>query len=169
MSQTDLAAPTVEDLRETIAGEVITPDDPAYEEARLVWNGRIDRRPALVVRCASTGDVVAALATAREHDLVVSVRCGGHSTPGYSSCDGGIVIDLRGMNGVKVDATTATARVQGGTSWGSLTRPLRSMGWRSPAGASPTPASAGSRWAAAAAGSSAPTGSPARACSRPRW
>src|SRR5208283_6195830 len=109
-----------EDLRSSIAGEVITPDDPAYEEARLVWNGMIDRRPALVVRPCSSGDVVAALAIAREHDLLVSVRCGGHSTPGYSSCDGGMVIDMRPMNRVEVDAGAGTARVQGGTTWGEL-------------------------------------------------
>jgi FAD/FMN-containing dehydrogenase len=120
MSQTDLAAPTVEDLRSSIAGEVITPDDPAYEEARLVWNGMVDRRPALVVRCSSSEDVVTALAVAREHDLLVSVRCGGHSTPGYSSCDGGLVIDLRAMNDVQVDPEARIARVAGGASWGEL-------------------------------------------------
>ena len=80
----------------------------------------VDRRPAMVVRCASTDDVVAALAFAREHDLIVSVRCGAHSTPGYSSCDGGVVIDLRGMNAVEVDADAKTARVQGGAVWAEL-------------------------------------------------
>jgi FAD/FMN-containing dehydrogenase len=120
MSPCALATPTVEELRSTITGQVIAPDDQAYEEARLVWNGMIDRRPALVVRCSSADDVVAALATAREHDLLVSVRCGGHSTPGYSSCDDGIVIDLRGLNAVEVDPAAQTARVGGGTTWGEL-------------------------------------------------
>jgi FAD/FMN-containing dehydrogenase len=120
MSPPALATPTLEELRSTITGEVITPQDHAYEEARLVWNGMIDRRPALVVRCSSSDDVVAALAAAREHDLLVSVRCGGHSTPGYSSCDDGIVIDLRGMNGVEVDTDAQTARVGGGATWGEL-------------------------------------------------
>ena len=120
MGQSALATPTLEDLRATVAGEVITPEDDAYEEARLVWNGMIDRRPALVVRCACTDDVVAALATAREHSLLVSVRCGAHSTPGYSSCDDGIVIDLRPMNAVEVDPDAQTARVQGGASWAEL-------------------------------------------------
>jgi FAD/FMN-containing dehydrogenase len=119
-SQTALATPTLEDLRAAISGEVITPADPAYEEARMVWNGMIDRRPALVVRCASSADVIAALATAREHSLLVSVRCGGHSTPGYSSCDDGIVIDLRGMNRVQVDADARTARVGGGATWAEM-------------------------------------------------
>jgi len=120
MSQPALAALDLDELRSTIRGEVITPEDPSYEEARLVWNGMIDRRPALVVRCTSSADVQAGLATAREHDLLVSVRCGGHSTPGYSSCDDGVVLDMRPMNGVIVDAEARTARVQGGTTWAEL-------------------------------------------------
>ena len=131
MSLQDLAAPTVEDLRSRIAGEVITPDDPDYEEARLVWNGMIDRRPALVVRPSSSDDVVAALAIAREHDLLVSVRCGGHSTPGYSSCDDGIVIDMR-----RDEPRSRSTPMRGPhgfravPSGQSLTRPPRSTGWR---------------------------------------
>ena len=120
MSQLAIPAPAVDELRSKVLGEVVTPVDPAYEEARLVWNGMIDRRPALVVRCSRTPDVAAALACAREHGLPVSVRCGAHSTPGYSSCDGGIVIDLRPMNGVEVDAESRTARVQGGAVWAEL-------------------------------------------------
>ncbi len=120
MSPSAVAAPTLDELRARIDGEVITPQDAAYEEARMVWNGMIDRRPALVVRCASADDVVAALGVAREHDLPVSVRCGAHSTPGYSSCDEGIVIDLRPMNTVEVDPDAQTARVQGGAVWAEL-------------------------------------------------
>ncbi len=120
MSQSTVTGPAVDELRAKVAGEVITPEDPAYEEARRVWNGMVDRRPALVVRCASTEDVVAALGCAREHDLLVSVRCGGHSTPGYSSCDDGLVIDLRPMSGVQVDADARTARVGGGAVWAEL-------------------------------------------------
>jgi FAD/FMN-containing dehydrogenase len=120
MSQSTLSAPAVSELRSKVAGEVITSEDPAYEEARRVWNGMVDRHPKLVVRCAGTDDVVAALACAREHDLLVSVRCGAHSTPGYSSCDDGIVIDLRSMNAVEVDAEKRTARVKGGAVWAEL-------------------------------------------------
>ena len=120
MSQPTLPATAASELRSNVGGEVITPEHPAYEEARQVWNGMIDRRPALVVRCSGTPDVVAALACAREHDLPVSVRCGAHSTPGYSSCDDGVVIDLRPMNRVEVDAETQTARVQGGAVWAEL-------------------------------------------------
>src|SRR5437588_6947004 len=108
---------TVDQLRETVGGAVITPVDPAYGEARRVWNGMVDRRPAVVVRCASTADVVAAVNFGREHDLVVSVRGGSHSTPGYSTCDDGIVIDLGPMNREDVDAGARTAKPQVRATW----------------------------------------------------
>jgi FAD/FMN-containing dehydrogenase len=120
MSQVAIDEPTIEQLRSTLAGEVITPEDSAYEEARLVWNGMVDCRPALIVRCASAADVAAAVAFGREHDLGVAVRGGSHSTPGYSTCDGGIVIDLRPMNRIQVDPAGGTARVQGGAVWAEL-------------------------------------------------
>src|SRR5437588_108611 len=117
MSQIALEDGTIEQLRATVGGEVIAPDHEAYHEARKVWNGMIDRYPALVVRCASTADVVAAVAFGREHDLVVSVRGGSHSTPGYSTCDGGIVIDLGPMNRVDVDPAASTAKPQVRATW----------------------------------------------------
>jgi FAD/FMN-containing dehydrogenase len=120
MSQLAIDDATIDRLRSGIGGEVIAPEDPAYGEARRVWNGMIERHPALIARCAGTQDVAAALAFAREHRLVVSVRGGSHSTPGYSSCDGGIVIDLGLMKGVDVDPEARTARVQGGAVWGDV-------------------------------------------------
>jgi FAD/FMN-containing dehydrogenase len=120
MSQLAMDDATIEGLRATIAGEVITPDDPAYEEARRVWNGMVDRHPALVVRCVSTEDAAAAVSFARDNDLIVAVRGGAHSTPGYSTCDGGLVIDLQPMNGVEVDPEARTACVQGGAKWADL-------------------------------------------------
>jgi FAD/FMN-containing dehydrogenase len=120
MTQVALEDATVEQLRKSVDGEVITPSDPAYEEARKVWNGMIDRRPALIVRCASSPDAAAAVGFGREHDLVVAVRGGGHSTPGYSTCDDGVVVDLSAMNKVEVDSEARTARVQGGATWGDL-------------------------------------------------
>jgi FAD/FMN-containing dehydrogenase len=119
-SQVALEDGTVEQLRSAVGGQVITPTDGDYEEARLVWNGMIDCRPAVIVRCASTDDVVTAVNFGREHDLVVAVRGGSHSTPGHSTCDDGIVIDLSPMNRVKVDPGARTARVQGGATWGHM-------------------------------------------------
>jgi FAD/FMN-containing dehydrogenase len=119
-SQVTLEDASIEQLRTTVAGEVITPGDADYEEARRVWNGMIDCHPALIARCSSTDDVAAAVNFGRDHDLVVSVRGGSHSTPGYSTCDDGIVIDLGPMNRVQVDPEARTARVQGGATWGHM-------------------------------------------------
>jgi FAD/FMN-containing dehydrogenase len=120
MSQLAIDDAAIESFGAQIAGEVVAPEHAAYDEARKVWNGMIDRHPALIVRCKSTGDVAAAVNFARDNGLLVSVRGGAHSTPGYSTCDGGIVIDLQPMNGVQVDADTRTARVQGGAKWADL-------------------------------------------------
>jgi hypothetical protein len=120
MSQVAIDDATIDGLRSSIAGQLISPEDQGYEEARKVWNGMIDRHPALIVECSSTADVVAAVNFGRENGLVVSVRGGAHSTPGYSSCDGGIVIDLKPMHAVEVDPDARTARVQGGARWAHL-------------------------------------------------
>ena len=110
----------VESLRAKVKGHVVVPEDPSYDEARRVWNGMVDRKPAAVVRCISTSDVVAAVTFARERELLLAVRCGAHSTPGYSTCDGGVVIDLRPMHAVEVDPDALVARVQGGAVWAEL-------------------------------------------------
>ena len=119
-SQVALADGTIEQLRAAVGGEVVTPGDADYEEARRVWNGMIDCHPAVIVRCASTDDVATAVNFGRDHDLLVSVRGGSHSTPGYSTCDDGIVIDLGPMNRVTVDPDSRTARVQGGATWADM-------------------------------------------------
>jgi FAD/FMN-containing dehydrogenase len=111
-------ASTIGDLRSTTDGQVIGPDDAAYDEARRVYNAMIDRRPSVVVRPAGAADVVAAVGHARENDLPVAVRGGGHSVPGFGTVDDGIVIDLSGMREVTVDAGARTARAQGGATWG---------------------------------------------------
>ena len=101
-------------------GELIRPDDPGYDTARQLFNGAIDKRPALIARCAGSGDVQAALAHAREHGLTVAVRGGGHSAIGYSSCDDGIVIDTGPMKNVDIDVDACTGRFGAGLTWGEL-------------------------------------------------
>lgn len=110
----------VEALAASLRGAVILPGSESYDTARKVWNGLFDRRPALIARCSGTADVVKAVDFAREHVLLTAVRGGGHSTSGKSTCDGGLVIDLSAMRGVRVDAYTKTARVEGGALLGQL-------------------------------------------------
>jgi FAD/FMN-containing dehydrogenase len=107
-------------LDSRFAGELIRPDDPGYDEARQLFNGSIDKRPALIASCTGPEDVQAALAHAREHDLVVAVRGGGHSTVGHSSCDDGIVIDTGPMKDVDIDVEARTGRFGAGLTWGEL-------------------------------------------------
>ena len=115
-----MAAVKLDDLRALVRGSIIGPDDDGYEEARVVYNAMIDRRPAAVVRAANAGDVMAAVDFARENGLDLAVRGGGHSVPGFGTCDGGVVIDLSGMRGVRVDPATSTARAEGGATWGDF-------------------------------------------------
>ncbi|HEX6400528.1 MAG TPA: FAD-binding oxidoreductase [Actinomycetota bacterium] len=110
-------ASTVEELRGRTSGQVITQDDPDYDEARAVYNAMIDKRPSVVVRATGVADVVAAVDHAREHGLPIAVRGGGHSVPGFGTVDGGIVVDLGLMREVTVDPTAKTARAQGGATW----------------------------------------------------
>ena len=107
-------------LESQFTGELIRPDDSGYDEARSLFNGAIDKRPALIARCANTADVQAALAHARENDLVVAVRGGGHSTAGHSSCDDGIVIDTGPMKHAEIDVEACTGRFGAGMNWGEL-------------------------------------------------
>lgn len=111
---------SVDQLRERVRGAVVTPDSDAYDEARKVYNAMIDRRPAVVVHCANAGDVMAAVDFARENELDLAVRGGGHSVPGFGTCDDGVVADLSAMRGVRVDPTRRTARAEGGATWGDF-------------------------------------------------
>jgi FAD/FMN-containing dehydrogenase len=115
-----MGAQTVGQLRERVGGEVITPGDEGYEDARRVLNAMIDRRPAAVVRCTQTADVVAAVDFARENQLDLAVRGGGHSVPGFGTVDDGVVVDLTAMQDVAVDPGRRTARAQGGATWGAF-------------------------------------------------
>jgi hypothetical protein len=109
-------------------GEIVTPADPSYDCHRRVWNGSIDRFPALIACCRGVADVIAAVGLARDAGLPVAVRGGGHSYPGHSVCDDGIVIDLGPMKGIRVDLKERTARVQAGVLWGDLDRETQAFG-----------------------------------------
>jgi FAD/FMN-containing dehydrogenase len=93
----------VQELRGDLVGPLLCLGDDGYDETRKVWNGMIDRRPALIARCAGVADVIAAVNFARAHQVLVSVRGGGHNTPGIAVCEGGLMIDLAGMRSVRVD------------------------------------------------------------------
>src|ERR1700716_3612736 len=97
-----------------LAGDVITPGHADYEAARRIWNGTVDRHPAAIVRCRSVDDVARTVRDVTRTGLPLAVRGGGHSLPGFSTCDGGVVLDMSGMRGVEVDSETRVARVGGG-------------------------------------------------------
>ena len=118
----------VQEFAAGFCGELIRRGDARYEEARAVFNAMIDRHPALIARCAGVADVIAAVNFARENELVVAVRGGGHSVPGYAVCEGGIVIDLSPMKGIWVDPDTRTARAQAGVTWGEFDRETQQFG-----------------------------------------
>ena len=122
------------DLARQFRGELIRAGDPPYEAARRVWNGAIDRRPVLVARCTGVADVRAAVRFARERQLVVAVRGGGHNVAGTATCDGGIVIDLSPMKGLRVDPVARTARAQPGLLWGEVDRETQAFGLATPGG-----------------------------------
>ena len=121
-------------LGERFRGELVGPDDPGYDVHRRVWNGSIDRYPALIARCAGVADVIAAVGFAREAELPVAVRGGGHSFPGLSVADGAVVIDLGPMKGIRVDPEARTARAQAGVLLGELDRETQAFGLAAPSG-----------------------------------
>jgi FAD/FMN-containing dehydrogenase len=126
--------PTTTVHRSHFDGQVFTPGSRGYDSARSVWNGMIDHRPKLILQCASVGDVVTAVRTARERDLEIGVRCGGHNIAGLAVPHGGLMIDLTTMGRVTVDPVTRRARVQGGAMLGALDRASQAFGLATTAG-----------------------------------
>jgi len=117
-AETTIEGAAIRDFRASLKGSLLAPADEDYEAARHVWNGMINKHPALIARCADTADVARAVTFARERELLLAVRGGGHSFPGYSTCDGGLVIDLSPMRSVAIHADARTAQVAGGA-WGA--------------------------------------------------
>lgn len=124
----------VDELGAEFAGPLLVPTDPGYDEARDVWNGSLDRKPALIARCTGVQDVAAAVRFAARHDLLTAVRGGGHSIPGHSVCEGGLMIDLSPMKGMRIDVEARTAQAQPGLKWGEFDRETGAYGLAVPGG-----------------------------------
>ncbi len=128
MTPTSTLASSVDELRFRLHGGVHEPGDAYYEDTCTLFNTMIDRRPRFVAECVLVEDVVAALAVTRDHDLPIAVRAGGHSVAGLSLCDDGLVLDVRGMADVAVDAERQTVRVGGGAVWADVDRATQAHG-----------------------------------------
>jgi FAD/FMN-containing dehydrogenase len=129
-----LAPAAVEELRTRVRGPVITPEDPAYDEARSIWNGMIDKRPAAIARCTGAADIIDSLNFAREAGLPLSIRAGGHNIGGTALCDDGVVIDLSQLKGIHLDLDNETVRVQPGVLLGDIDRETQAFGRVVPSG-----------------------------------
>jgi FAD/FMN-containing dehydrogenase len=126
--------PTTESLKQSMRGSLIEQDDPSYAEACKLYNGMINKRPSLIARCTDVADVIATVQFAREHGHLLAVRGGGHNGPGLGSCDGGVVIDLSPMKGVRVDPVTRLVRVGPGCTQGDMDHATHAFGLAVPAG-----------------------------------
>src|SRR5215472_7946199 len=124
----------VQVFRDALRGAVLTADDAGYDDARKIWNGMIDRRPALIACCRGAADVVRSVNFVRDHGLLVAVRGGGHNVAGNAVCDGGLMIDLAGMNSIRVDPVRRTARAEPGVTWGEFDRETQALGLATPGG-----------------------------------
>lgn len=129
-----MAAIQIEQLKSSVRGAIIQPGDEAYESARKVYNGMIDKRPALIVRCVDVADVIAAVDYARTNNLLTAIRGGGHNGAGLGICDGGLVIDVSPMKGVRVDPAARTVRVGAGCVWGDVDHATHPFGLAVPTG-----------------------------------
>jgi FAD/FMN-containing dehydrogenase len=124
----------IQELAASLRGAVLRPGDAGYEQAIHIYNGMIDKHPALIAHCVDVADVIASVNFAREHELTLAVRGGGHSGPGLGTCDDGLVIDLSGMKGIRVDPSARTVRVEGGCTWGEVDHATHPFGLATPSG-----------------------------------
>ena len=129
-----MPAQTVDQLKSSFRGELIQPTDAAYESARKVYNGMIDKRPRLIARCVDVADVMAAVEFGRENGLLTAIRGGGHNGAGLGTCDDGLVIDLSRMKGIRVDPAAKTVRVEAGCVWGDVDHATHAFGMATPCG-----------------------------------
>src|ERR1700688_2847085 len=129
-----MAAIQIEQLRSSVRAAIVQPGDEAYESARMVYNRMIDKRPALIVRCVDVADVIAAVDYARTNSVLTAIRGGGHNGGGLGTCDGGLVIDLSPMKGVRVDSAARTMRVAAGCVWGDVDHATPAFGMAVPTG-----------------------------------
>src|SRR5437879_2082910 len=123
-----LGEAAVQGFADSLRGSLLRPGDGGYDEARKVWNGMIDRRPALIARCAGAADVIAAVRFARIHELLVSIKGGGHNITGNAVCEGGLMIDLSLMKGMRIDPLARTVRAEAGLTWGEFNRETEAFG-----------------------------------------
>jgi len=142
-SVTELDEQTMQAFAASLRGGLLRPGEPGYDEGRLLWNGMMDKRPALVARCSGPADVVANVNFARTHDLLLAVRGGGHNVAGKAACEDGLMLDLSLMRGVRVDPRTSTVRVQGGATLGDMDRETQVFNLAVPAGVVSTTGVAG--------------------------
>jgi FAD/FMN-containing dehydrogenase len=133
----------IEELKSKLRGEVLLPTDPGFEDARKIWNAMIDRRPAMIVQCAGVADVMLSVALARDLDLLVSIRSGGHNIAGNAVCDGGLMIDLSAMKSVRVNPETRRAYVEPGVTLGDLDHETQAFGLATSLGINSTTGVAG--------------------------
>ena len=127
-AETGLEETVVETFQAGLRGELLRSGNAGYDEARKIHNAMIDRSPALIARCAGVADVLSAVRFAREHDLLVSVRGGGHGMPGFAVCDGGLMIDLARMKGIHVDPQKRIVRAEAGVTWGEFDHETQAFG-----------------------------------------
>src|ERR1700752_3263294 len=119
---------SLETFKASLRGELLCPGDAGYDDARKIWNGMIDKRPACIARCSGVADVIRSVNFARENDLLVAIRGGGHNIAGNAICDGGLVIDLTGMKSMRVDPARRTARAEPGVTWREFDHATQTFG-----------------------------------------
>ena len=134
LTQSILQESVVTDFKASLQGRLLCPGDAGYDDARRIWNGMIDRRPALIARCRGVADIINSVNFARTHELLVAVRGGGHNVAGNATCDGGLTIDLSEMRSIWVDPVHRTARAEAGATWGDFDRETQAFGLATPGG-----------------------------------